>query len=1278
MVTRRLLAVASTVGLCAIAAFAPPVQALPGDTSHADTVFLDGSLLGLDATLVASIGVEEADSDGTASETNSGNLDLGVLGLRVLDIGGGVQVPLALTDAGVVGQYASALSDGSSVAASGLVASDGAIGTGITPAPGVAPGPLRLSLGDLVADLGLSPALLAEIAELDLTVDGVAARASQAAPGTATGDYAIADVGLEITSPTVAAVGSTVTTTVATAETGIAGLDGVLETTLGGLLGGLGLIDVDVTVGASGLTAAVAPFLAAPVSDPTYPGVTVDLNSGLITVDLDEIIALEGQPADTDVLTSAQIATIVANITGLTSSVLADLDTAIEGALDAITVTGGVQLLGLDIVTIDTTLGDLADGTTTGISVVGAALPFELAILSGLLADVTGVVGALSGLGGGLATTIASDLGPALDPVLSAALALTVNSQSTTAGAFTETALRVTLLPGTGALTLDIGNATVGPNSLAPAATASTITPDTGPDSGGTAVTITGSGFTNATAATFDGTPGTSFTVVDDSTITTVTPAHAPGAVDVVVESPRGDSAPLTFTYVPDDAIAVSLDPTEGPDTGGTTVTITGSNFTPATAATFDGTPGTSFTIVDDSTITVVSPPHAPGAVDVVVESPLGDADPLTFTYLESPVALSLDPTEGPDTGGTTVTISGSGFVNATGVTFDGTPGSSFTVVDDDEITVVSPAHAPGAVDVVVQSPLGDTGPLTFTYLESPVALSLDPNSGPDDGGTTVTISGTGFVNATGVTFDGTPGSSFTVVDDDEITVVSPAHAPGAVDVVVQSPLGDADPLTFTYLDDAADAVSITPGSGPESGGTAVTITGSNFTGATGVTFDGIAGTSFVVVDDSTITASTPPHAPGSVSVIVQQSGGDSNALAFDYLPDPASATSLTPTSGPEDGGTTVTITGSGFDEATSATFDGVAGTAFTVVDDTTISVATPPHAPGPVDVVVTSPYGDSAPLTFTYVPGPADATSIDPATGPEVGATAVTISGDNFTDATAATFDGTPGTSFTVVSDDEITVVSPPHAPGPVDVVVRSAFGDAAPLTFTYTSVAASATSLTPASGPDTGGTTVTITGTNLTHATGVTFDGTAGTSFTVVDDTTVRVVTPAGTRGPVDVIVVSPYGDGGPLAFTYIGATRVATIDPPQGPTSGGTTVTITGVCFTGAIDVTFDGVSATGFTVVDDTTITAVTPAHAAASVDVVVIGSAVCSGEPLAATYLYVDPAPETTTTTTTIPEPAPDVELPATGSGTTSPLLAGGLLLGLGLTLTVWTRRRTTI
>jgi hypothetical protein len=192
----------TTLVIASSLALPAPAGALTGDVSHAHTSFLGGSLLGLDAGLVASIGVEQADSDGTLPETNSGNLDLGVLGLTVLDLGGGVQVPLDLTNAGVGGQYASALADGSSVASSGLIAADGAIGTGITPAPGVAPGPLTLSLGGLVSDLGLSPTLLAEVADLELTAGVTAATATQSAPGAATGDYTIDGVELAFTSDT--------------------------------------------------------------------------------------------------------------------------------------------------------------------------------------------------------------------------------------------------------------------------------------------------------------------------------------------------------------------------------------------------------------------------------------------------------------------------------------------------------------------------------------------------------------------------------------------------------------------------------------------------------------------------------------------------------------------------------------------------------------------------------------------------------------------------------------------------------------------------------------------------------------------------------------------------------------------------------------------------------------------------------------------------------------------------------------------------------------------
>jgi hypothetical protein len=81
----------------------------------------------------------------------------------------------------------------------------------------------------------------------------------------------------------------------------------------------------------------------------------------------------------------------------------------------------------------------------------------------------------------------------------------------------------------------------------------------------------------------------------------------------------------------------------------------------------------------------------------------------------------------------------------------------------------------------------------------------------------------------------------------------------------------------------------ITPSSGSESGGTAVTITGTNFTGATSVTIGGVAATSVVVVNDSTITAVTPAHAAEATSVIVTTPGGSNepNTLYTFQIADP-------------------------------------------------------------------------------------------------------------------------------------------------------------------------------------------------------------------------------------------------------------------------------------------------------------------------------------------------------------------------------------------------------
>lgn len=81
--------------------------------------------------------------------------------------------------------------------------------------------------------------------------------------------------------------------------------------------------------------------------------------------------------------------------------------------------------------------------------------------------------------------------------------------------------------------------------------TIDTVSPSSGPASGGTGITITGSGFTGATSLTFGGTAATSLNVVNSTTVTAVTPAQAPGAVDVVMTTSSGSATKTNgFTYV--------------------------------------------------------------------------------------------------------------------------------------------------------------------------------------------------------------------------------------------------------------------------------------------------------------------------------------------------------------------------------------------------------------------------------------------------------------------------------------------------------------------------------------------------------------------------------------------------------------------------------------------------------------------------------------------------------------------------------------------------------
>ena len=176
-----------------------------------------------------------------------------------------------------------------------------------------------------------------------------------------------------------------------------------------------------------------------------------------------------------------------------------------------------------------------------------------------------------------------------------------------------------------------------------------------------------------------------------------------------------------------------------------------------------------------------------------------------TITLFARPTVTSVSPVRGPTTGGTRVTVTGTGFTGATAVRFGSTAGTSLIVNSSTKITIISPAHGTGIVDVTVITPGGTSAIVAgdrFTYGAPPKVTSISPTKGSAAGNTLVTVTGTGFTGATAVRFGTPSGTSKTVVSSTKITVRSPAHAEGVVDVRVTTPYGTSAIIAgdkFTY-----------------------------------------------------------------------------------------------------------------------------------------------------------------------------------------------------------------------------------------------------------------------------------------------------------------------------------------------------------------------------------------------------------------------------------------------------------------------------------------------
>lgn len=249
---------------------------------------------------------------------------------------------------------------------------------------------------------------------------------------------------------------------------------------------------------------------------------------------------------------------------------------------------------------------------------------------------------------------------------------------------------------------------------------------------------------------------------------------------------------------------------------------------------------------------------------------------------------------------GTTVTIKGENFDQASAVLFGGNPAESFSVVNSSTITAVVAEGATGSVSISTSR--GADSKDGFTYLGVPTITSFTPASG--EIGTQVTINGKNFSGISAVKFGGVPASSFNLINNTTITAIIANGVSGEVSVTNTNGTGTLP--GFTYL--SPSITSFTPMSAGT--GTPVIINGTNFLSVTSVSFGGVPATSFVVHSPTSITAVVSGGLSGKVSVTTASGKSELDGFVF-TLPPPPVITSFTPQFG--NVGTSVTIKGENF-----------------------------------------------------------------------------------------------------------------------------------------------------------------------------------------------------------------------------------------------------------------------------------------------------------------------------------------------------------------------------
>lgn len=340
-----------------------------------------------------------------------------------------------------------------------------------------------------------------------------------------------------------------------------------------------------------------------------------------------------------------------------------------------------------------------------------------------------------------------------------------------------------------------------------------------------------------------------------------------------------------------------SIEPAEGPAGAPTTVTLRGSGFVDGMEVFFGARKGLYPFVLSGHVANVTSPPGEAGRVDVSVELPGGASAKLpgAFVYRGGLSLGGVEPSSGPSAGGSPVTVRGSGFLNQPIFLFGGREAPVVRVVDDRQALVITPPGEPGFVSVSALA--GDSSVRLedgFTYQDEGVppsnpslrVLSCSPASGPPEGGTRVTLVGTGFRPDASVRVGALPATEVTFVSDSMLTARTAPGSPGPARILVrQSTAGAWLDGAFEYaVGDGPEILSVDPPDGAWSGGTLVRLAGRNLSDLRRVFFGGGEATDLHVVSSVLVEVRTPrAFEVGTVPVMVV-GGGIFLGAAFTYF----------------------------------------------------------------------------------------------------------------------------------------------------------------------------------------------------------------------------------------------------------------------------------------------------------------------------------------------------------------------------------------------------------